>query len=251
MPGSMRSRIVLVITAIAACTLGLTVPAGARAACTRTAADGTCGAYQYAGITTSNGFNTYVRNNVWNPVGGWHQKLTSHSPGNWSVAARMPAGNTAVVSYPDVQQLYTRTNDTPRPVSSFKRIVPRFTVHGPGSGHGNDYEWAFDIWTAHQEIMIWTDVHGQVPSGNRKGGVTIMGTRYRLWADSDKSTVSLVLARNRASGKIHLLGDLRWLMAHHYMPANSGIDIIEFGAEICSTGGVTRSFSVTRYGITS
>ena len=69
------------------------------------------------------------------------------------------------MSYPDVQQLDTRTNDTPRPVGSFRRIVPRFTVRGPGSGHGNDYEWAFDIsaGTGHgnyaQEIMIWTDVH--------------------------------------------------------------------------------------------
>ena len=249
------TRALSVTAVVAACVLGLMTPASSRAACIRTAADGQCGPYSYAGITGSNGSNTYVRQNVWNAIPGWHQMLTSRSPGNWSVSARMPRGNTAVVSYPDVQQLYTTTSNTPRPVSSFSRIVPRFTTHGPGSGNGNDYEWAFDIWagTGHdnyaQEIMIWIDTHSQVPAGTRKADVMIMGQRYQLWADSGNDPVSLVLPRNRPSGEIHLLGDLRWLLAHGYMPRGSGLNSIEFGAELCSTGGVTRTFAATGYRI--
>lgn len=227
--------------------------AGAAAPCTRTANDGTCGAYSYRGITASDGANTYVRNNVWNAVPGWRQKLTSHGPGNWSVTATMPRGNTAVASYPDVQQLYTTTADRPRALSSFRRIAVTFAEAGGGNGRGNDWEFAWDIWAGTgssnyaQEIMIWADVHGQVPAGTRRADVTIMGERYQIWDDSRHNPVTLVLARGRAHGTVHILADLRWLTAHGYMPRGSGINDIEAGPEICSTGGRPETFQVTRY----
>jgi hypothetical protein len=42
------------------------------------------------------------------------QTLTSHGPGNWSVTANQAAGNTAVLTYPDTQQLFTLSSGAVR-----------------------------------------------------------------------------------------------------------------------------------------
>lgn len=62
--------------------------------------------YHYSGITNSNGFNTFVLNDMWNPPGAGHpQTVFANSPGNWKAVSDQQAGNTAVLSYPDVQQI--------------------------------------------------------------------------------------------------------------------------------------------------
>jgi hypothetical protein len=96
---------------------------GARA-CVASSASGNCGPYRYPAITGSDGFNTYVLQDVWNAIRGWSQKLRVISPGNWSVTANMPRKNTAVVSYPDVQELYAA-----EPLADFSSIYSSFTEH--------------------------------------------------------------------------------------------------------------------------
>src|SRR5438105_15803945 len=82
--------------------------------CTTSAAKGTCGPYDYRQNTASNGYNTYVNNNVWNPISGWQQKLYANSPGDFYVTANMPAENTAVVSYPGTSQASSGNNHNPK-----------------------------------------------------------------------------------------------------------------------------------------
>jgi hypothetical protein len=59
---------------------------------------GVCGPYSYSGISDSNGGNTNVIQDVWNPIAGASQTLTAYNPGDRSVSADMSASNTAVVS---------------------------------------------------------------------------------------------------------------------------------------------------------
>jgi len=231
-------------------------PRGLGAACVTSAQTGGCGPYHYTEISGSNGYNTQVIQDVWNAIAGASQRLTVYNPGDWSVSADMPAKNTAVVSYPDVQEIYTTTGNRPDPLSSFRSITSSFAENGPGSGGGDDYEAAYDIWagtgtnSGAQEIMIWVDNHGQTPAGSKVGTADIGGASYTVWS-AGRNPVSLVLSSNETSGTIDILAALEWLESHGYMPAGSGVNQIDFGWEICSTGGSAKTFSMTRYGIES
>jgi hypothetical protein len=56
------------------------------------------------------------------------QTVTSYGPGDWSVTSDQAAGNTAVLTYPDVQQVFTLTNDTDPPISGFSAITSSFDL---------------------------------------------------------------------------------------------------------------------------
>jgi hypothetical protein len=231
-------------------------PGGPGAPCVTSAQNGGCGPYHYAGISGSDGYNTQIDQDMWNAIAGASQRLAAYNPGRWSVMADMPAGNTAVVSYPDVQEIYTTASNRPDPLSSFRSITSSFTAKGPGSGGGDDYEAAYDIWAGTgtnngaQEIMIWVDNHGQTPAGSKVATADIQGASYSVWS-AGRNPVSLVLNSNKTSGTIDILAALDWLESHGYMPQGSGVNQINFGWEICSTGGSAKTFSVTRYKIKS
>src|SRR6185437_13046485 len=78
--------------------------------CATSADDGLCPApghdYSYPADTLSNGRNLYLANNIWNhrALPSATQTMTAYDPGNWSVTANMTAGNTAVISGPEVRQ---------------------------------------------------------------------------------------------------------------------------------------------------
>ncbi len=228
--------------------------------CVTSSDSGSCGPYDYAGISGGGGNQASVIQDVWNPVKGASQKLTAYNPGNWSVSADMPASNTAVVSYPDAQETYTTASDTPSPLSDFSSITSSFAENGPAS-RGNDYEAAYDIWTGTgnnnfaQEIMIWVDNHGQTPAGSDVASAAIGGVGYKVWSTSRAGTVgdtvSMVLDSNRSSGSVNILADLNWLESNGYLPAGSGLNQIDFGWEICSTGGVPETFTLSQYRITA
>lgn len=226
------------------------------APCFRSSNNGSCGPYAYPEISGSSGYSTRVVQDVWNPIAGTSQTLTAYNPGNWGVSANVPASNTAVVSYPDVQQIYTTPTNTPDPLSSFHSITSSFTEYGPGGSGGDDYEAAYDIWAGTgnnnyaQEIMIWVDTQGQTPAGDKVGTADIGGSSYSVWSEHN-NPVSLVLNSNKTSGTVDLLAALNWLKSHGYMPSGSGLNQIDFGWEICSTGGSARKFTMTHYGIKS
>ena len=215
-----------------------------------------------SGITGSDRYNTRVTGDMWNPIHGASQTLTVHSPTDWSVTADMPAGNSAVVSYPDTQVNYITTSNTSTPLSDFSSIMSSYAESGPGSGGGDDYEAAYDIWAGGgghnfaNEIMIWVDNHGQRPSGHQMTTVSIDGVSYALWHSGlinghGHNTVSLVLPQDETSGTVNILRVLNWLISNGYVPSGVGLSQIGFGWEICSTGGVAKTFSLTGYSITS
>jgi glycosyl hydrolase family 12 len=103
--------------------------------------------------------------------------------------------------------------------------------------------------------MVWVDNHGQRPAGNQVATATIDGASYQVWstgsAGSTGDPVSLVLNSNETSGTVNVLADLNWLESNGYMPAGSGLNQIDFGYEICSTGGVPETFTLSGYSLTS
>jgi hypothetical protein len=234
--------------------------ANARAgtACGTSSTTGGC-ASSYSGITGSTSFNTHVTGDVWNPVHGYSQSLSVQSPSHWSVTASAPSGNSAVVSYPDTQQLFNEPS-----ISSFSSITSTFAQSGPGAGGGDDYEAAYDLWTdsghpgtalGHDtlnEIMVWVANYGQRPSGTDVGNVTIDGVTYALWHSAARghghNCVSLVLPSNESSGTVNILAILQYLASHGLINSDR-ISQIDFGWEICSTGGVAKTFAVTGYSL--
>jgi hypothetical protein len=210
----------------------------------------------------------YVVQDEWNQTGALQsQDLDASSMSHWQVKASLAAGNTAVLSYPDSQDTVTNTNDEPVPLTKYTDIRSTYSVTMPGSPHSSDdYEAAYDIWlgastqtswTNDQEIMIWTDNHGQTPAGNDTGKTWTdpsTGDVYEIWLDSGKTTVSsgndivtLVSRANHASGAVDLLNVLKWLQSAGYTSANAGVDQIDYGFELCSTSGVTETFAVNGY----
>ena len=166
---------------------------------------------------------------------------------NWSVTSKQKTGNTGVLSYPDVAQVFTLGNDTDPPIRGFSAITSSFTETMNATAK-TDAEAAYDIWLdngkAPDEIMIWVDDHGQTPAGKNKGRVVIGGTRYELW--SADGTTSLVRSNER-SGTVKILAVLKWLQSRGYVSSTARLGQVDFGWEICSTGGVPETFTISRY----
>src|SRR5713101_2170777 len=88
-------------------------PSGAP--CVTSELSGTCGPYDDVGISNASGYNTYVGNNMW-ACGSVQpgkpgadcgvQTVSAHDPGNWNVVSDQAAGNTGVLTYPDIQQVF-------------------------------------------------------------------------------------------------------------------------------------------------
>jgi hypothetical protein len=229
------------------------------------AVKGSCGPYTYPAITGSNGSTTYVLNNMWGANSGTTQTLTASDPGSWSVVANaQPAGNTAVQTYPDTQQIYTRSDNTPDPLSGFGSILSSFAVQMDPTG-GTSAEAAYDIWMGQSsatdyadEIMIWND---QANRGTC-GGATVEANAYfggsngvprqnwTLCSYRGSELIWYLTNRNEQSGTVDVLSMLTWLESHHYLPAGSGLNQIDYGFEICSTPSA-KTFTVNQYAIKS
>ena len=226
------------------------------AACVTSALSGTCGPYTDPDITAADGYNTNIANNMWGcgsvqpgQPGAYcgRQTVTSSGPGNWSVTSEQKAGNTGVLTYPDVAQVFTRGDNTDPPISAFSAITSSY-AETMNATAGTDAEAAYDLWlnngNSTEEIMIWVDNHGQTPAGDDKGSVVIGGTTYKLW--SADGTVSFVRS-NEQSGTVDILAVLHWLQSNGYISSTADLGQVDFGWEICSTGGVPETFTVSSY----
>lgn len=243
-------------------------PSPTGSACVTSDPSGSCGAYDYPGIIGSNGYNTYVLNNMWGAGGtGATQTLTAYNPGLWSVVAKAPAGNGAVLTYPDTQQIFTRTDNTPDPLSGFTTLYSSFSENmHPASG--TSAEAAYDIWAGQStatnyadEIMIWNDQVNRSCAGGTpllsgimfggSGGVLVQSWDLCSFGSSELIwSLHAGAAANEQTGTVDVLAMMNYLVSHKYLPAGTGLNQIDYGFEICSTGGVPETFSLSSYGIT-
>ena len=183
-----------------------------------------------------------VQNDAWN---GGHgpQRICANSYHDVQVTSNQPTGNTAIETYPDVGAMYTGA-DTP--VAGLKGVSNTYTESFPANVIG---EAADDIWLNNWsiEIMVWVDVHNENPGSYLPtiGHATLGGQRFTVYSNAPEYIFELDTP-NQTTGSTHILGAIRWMIAHGYAPANSGITEAEFGWEIASTNG-PQKFNLTNY----
>lgn len=230
--------------------------------CTTNAAKGTCGPYGYPPITGTTDAGPTVGQDVWNPISGWQQRLHATSPGNWYVTANMPAGNTAVVSMPGITANYGQVTNTPTPLSQYSSIHSSFSESMPRSA-GVIAEAAYDIWLGnqgtsdwHYEVMIQHDMSAgrdrvsPVATATFGGAGGIPAQTWNLGVYGSELIWQLPRGANVQSGSVDILAMLNWLVHHGYLPPDAGLWQIDYGFELCSTGGAGEAFKVSRYSLT-
>ena len=227
------------------------------------ASNGVLGPFVYSKISNTNGYNTYVGNNMWGAGGsGMTQTLTAADPGKWYVVAKARAGNTAVLSYPSTQQLFNNWDgsgwngsgsQTDTPIKGLNQLTSTF-AESMNATSGTDAEAAYDIWlsgtSGPKEIMIWIDNANRGTGGAQKIGVGRFGghkwTLLRYGGEVIWSRDA-----NVRSGAVNILPMLRDLQFRGLVSPDAAVSQIDFGFEICSTGGVPETFSVSHFALTA
>jgi hypothetical protein len=232
--------------------------------CVTHKANGSCPAsgayYYYPEITASNGYNTYVNQDVWNPIDGWKQTLYSKNPGDWYVIANMPVGNTAVVSYPDAQQIYGSR------LGHMHYIYSSFAERSDTSTNTVD-DTGYDIWLNNyaDEVMIQHQVagHGQCDGDSPVAGPITFGGMHNIPVNSwylcqyGSELIWQLPQPNNAwafgisHGRVDILAMLTWLENNDYLKANSSLEQIDYGFELSSTNASDETFKVTALTIKS
>jgi hypothetical protein len=139
-------------------------------------------------------------------------------------------------------------------LSSFSTISATFEETSP---HVGDYEVAWDCWFNNNanEFMVWVDNYNQTPAGSKVGSnVSLGGRSYDIWWSPSSGTGGYVVfnaTTTFTSGTVDLLQLFNYAVSHGWLPANSTVDQLSFGAEICSTNGHAATWTVSNYSITA
>ena len=191
----------------------------------------------------------FVANDMWN-VTGYRVAETLHacSYSNWYVVATMDnsKGDGAVKTYPNSH----RDFDSNPEISSFSSITSTFAETSPDRGI---YEDAYDIWLngiatpGSTEVMIWNDNHGQTPAGSLQATVTIDGRPYAVWKTGNY--IAFVASTNFTSGTANLLDFFQWLMTKGWIPDNTTLGQVDYGAELVSTNGAPATFTFSDFSV--
>jgi Glycosyl hydrolase family 12 len=168
----------------------------------------------------------------------------------WVTTSNQPKGNTAVLSYPAMQDNFGSSPS----LSSFTTISSTFTETSP---HVGDYEVAWDCWFNDyaNEFMVWVDTYNQVPAGPKvAANVSLGGRTYDIyWAPGGGGggTVSFYATANFTSGTVKLLQLFDYGVSNGWLPSTSTVNQISFGTEVCSTNGESATWTVSDYSVTA
>jgi hypothetical protein len=226
---------------------------GATNACTMANASCTC---------SNNGCDVgsyYLYDNQWNCGSGSGNDCgpesaygCANSDGtvDFVVTSNQPAGNTAVLSYPAMQDNF---GTTPA-LSSFTTISATFEETSP---HVGDYEVAWDCWFNNNanEFMVWVDNYNQTPGGSRVASdVSVDGRSWDVWWSPSTGTGGYVVFYANTtvtSGTVNLLALFQYGASHGWLPSTSTVDQVSFGTEVCSTNGKDATWTFSNYSITT
>jgi hypothetical protein len=215
---------------------------------------GNCYFSAYAGITGADSL-PWAGNDMWNPISGATTTMYANNPGDFYVVANMPAGNTAVVAYPDTAVNFTRA------VSAYHSITSSFTeTMNPVTG--TNAEASYDIWFSNggavNEVMIQNDFSpGRVPScawaatNVQFGGSN--GVPVHTWNLCQGATTSwwVIADGNFSSGSVDILAMVNWLISHGHLGQGATFGTLSYGWEISSTGGQDETFRVSDFTISA
>jgi len=201
-----------------------------------------------------------VSNDMWNcpQAACGRQEVWANSSGDWGVVSTMAKGNTAVLTYPAVQEQFGANNE-PAPLTNASELVSTFTEAMPTTA-GTIGEAAYDIWLNgwNTEVMIWVDNQHQTFYQPLLGTATFNGQQFRIYMDHGVShgypsgPFFFVLQHNETHGTIDILAVFHWLERAGYLSATKGgLNAVDFGWEICSTNGVPENFNISHYTLTA
>lgn len=177
------------------------------------------------------------------------QTIWANGVNDWGATSTMAAGNTAVLTYPDIGMMFgTAAGKKAAPVSSFNLIRNGFTESMPHT-KGMHAEAADDVWLNNWniEMMIWVDNAGRsLAGGKRLGSAELFGQHFSVWKYGSSEFI-FDLDHNETRGQTHILASIRWLQQHGYVPAGATMTAAQFGWEIASTGGHAAGFKMSHY----
>jgi hypothetical protein len=229
-------------------------PTHASANCVTSKAMGHCQYGKFSEITGAD-TNPYVDQNVWSPIPGWQQTLYATDPSQWFVTANMPAGNTAVVSYPNTGFFYYKA------LSKFNSIISSSADTIPRRS-GTNAEATYDIWLGTgrsndwvHEVMIQNDYSpGRAPTCGSWTAKNVMfggsdGVPRHPWdlCVSGSTDYWETANGNMPSCTVNGLAMLNWLVSHGQLPQGLQLGAYSYGFEISSTGGVNEHFKVRSF----
>lgn len=213
---------------------------------------------------------SWVRNQVWNPISGMSETMRANGLQDWEATANVPKGNTAVVSWPDSEVTVTTGNNTPDPLSGYSSLTSSLTII-PQEGPGTSEDLGWDVWGGTSgnsgtnydyEMMVWTN---QIARGTC-GGATVLTratfgsqtftlcrngpagpTSEYIWYLSDSSGNPV----NETSSSIDIYAMLQWMINNGYYPSSYGLNQVTVGSEVCSTGGVPETITLSKWTLTA
>lgn len=190
-------------------------------------------------------------------AGEWNstapQTICGNSASDWQATFSAPAGNTGILTYPDVQLNY---NTSQPAISSLDRSATSSFTENMNTNPGTSAEAGYDIWVTGTgcnrcEVMIWTDTFNR----GTVGGASSTGHHGTFCGDSSwqlyKYGSELIWYRpaNDQSGSVCPAAMLQDLQAGGYLPGNAALSQFEYGWEIASTGGKSETFRMTSYSV--
>jgi hypothetical protein len=180
--------------------------------------------------------------------------MCGNSSSDWQVTVSDRAGNTGILSYPDVQRNY---NTTQPAVSGLDPSATVSFAEDMNANPGTSAEAGFDIWItgtgcSRCEVMIWTDTvnRGTVGGAANTGhtGTFCGDSTWQLWHYGGE--LIWYHPANEQTGKVCPAAMLQNLQSSGYLPADAALSQFEFGWEIASTGGAAETFRVNGYSAT-
>jgi hypothetical protein len=179
---------------------------------------------------------------------GTTQKICGN-PGNWTASTRTVRDDGgAVQSYPAVNQL---VDDVP--IRSLHSLTSTYhLVNPPASG---TWEAAYDLWfhnnkgfEGDSDAMIWVyNVHRGTGGARVKGHANIDG--HAITYETNGKEQILSFDKNEPSGTIDVLAFIKYLELVGAVSKNATVSAVDWGMEICETGGKTLGFSATRFSL--
>ena len=187
-----------------------------------------------------------VYNNTWGPTPGRYV-IHAHSQSDWTLTADQNGGGgcggCAVEAYESTQWNYNnvRYSAIRSLSSSFSETMPT----GSRRKNGIDAEATYDMFihgSDTDEVMVWVDNQGQTPAGSLYKVAMIHGQKFGVYVSG--GTKSFVLRKNETSGTISYFAILHWLRKHDMLASSDTLSQLNFGWEICDTGGKARTFTL-------
>jgi hypothetical protein len=163
----------------------------------------------------------------------------------------MPAGNSAVVSFPNVGNEYQE-----QPLSDYTSLTSSFS-EDMGATKATTAWAAYDLWfnNWNNEVMIQVDFANNAPCGDTRAtfggsnGVPVQTWDFCHYGSELIWKLGANGERSEQAGSVDILAMVTWLEDHGYMRSDSKITGLSFGWEICSTGGVTEKFQMNSFAI--